>query len=201
MFFGDYMGILSGSMNLFRVYFNDPFSFNTLELSDILEEYSFDALYSDEKNVNYGFVPFEYPEKESFQDSSLLYGENILFGMRYDEKKINAKYFNLEFVALKKKFMEENRKEFLSKMDVEFIKNTLTNRLTKSAVPNSTIVEILLVPENKEAFISVQSTKIFEALSHLFKSAFDISIYQETFVELAKRVLNNPSKMDRVLQL
>lgn len=195
------MGIISGAMNLFRVYFNEPFDYNTLEMSDILEQHSFNALYSDEKNINYGFVPFEYPERESFQDSSILYGEHILFAMRYDEKRINAKYFNLEFATMKKRFMEENRKEFLTKMDIEFLKNTLTTKLSKSAVPNSTLVEIMLVPEKKEIFISVQNTKIFEALAHLFRSAFDISIYQETLIELSKRVLNNPSKMDRVLQL
>lgn len=195
------MGFLSGSMNLFRVYFNEPFVYNTLEMTDILEQYSFANMYSDEKTINYGFVPFEYPEKESFQNSSLLYGEHIIFAMRYDEKRINAKYFNLEFISMKKRFMEENRKEYLSKIDIEFLKNTLTNKLSKSAVPSSTIVEILFLPEKREIFLSNQNTKIFEALAHLFRSAFDISIYQETLIELSKRVLNNPSKLDRILQL
>jgi len=195
------MGFLSGSMNLFRVYFNEPFVYNTLEMTDILEQYSFANMYSDEKTIDYGFVPFEYPEKESFQNSSLLYGEHIIFAMRYDEKRINAKYFNLEFISMKKRFMEENRKEYLSKIDIEFLKNTLTNKLSKSAVPSSTIVEILFLPEEREIFLSNQNTKIFEALAHLFRSAFDISIYQETLIELSKRVLNNPSKLDRILQL
>jgi len=195
------MGFLSGSMNLFRVYFNEPFVYNTLEMTDILEQYSFANMYSDEKTIDYGFVPFEYPEKESFQNSSLLYGEHIIFAMRYDEKRINAKYFNLEFISMKKRFMEENRKEYLSKIDIEFLKNTLTNKLSKSAVPSSTIVEILFLPEKREIFLSNQNTKIFEALAHLFRSAFDISIYQETLIELSKRVLNNPSKLDRILQL
>jgi len=195
------MGFLSGSMNLFRVYFNEPFVYNTLEMTDILDQYSFANMYSDEKTINYGFVPFEYPEKESFQNSSLLYGEHIIFAMRYDEKRINAKYFNLEFISMKKRFMEENRKEYLSKIDIEFLKNTLTNKLSKSAVPSSTIVEILFLPEKREIFLSNQNTKIFEALAHLFRSAFDISIYQETLIELSKRVLNNPSKLDRILQL
>jgi hypothetical protein len=195
------MGFLSGSMNLFRVYFNEPFVYNTLEMTDILDQYSFANMYSDEKTINYGFVPFEYPEKESFQNSSLLYGEHIIFAMRYDEKRINAKYFNLEFISMKKRFMEENRKEYQSKIDIEFLKNTLTNKLSKSAVPSSTIVEILFLPEKREIFLSNQNTKIFEALAHLFRSAFDISIYQETLIELSKRVLNNPSKLDRILQL
>jgi hypothetical protein len=195
------MGFLSGSMNLFRVYFNEPFVYNTLEMTDILDQFSFANMYSDEKTINYGFVPFEYPEKESFQNSSLLYGEHIIFAMRYDEKRINAKYFNLEFISMKKRFMEENRKEYLSKIDIEFLKNTLTNKLSKSAVPSSTIVEILFLPEKREIFLSNQNTKIFEALAHLFRSAFDISIYQETLIELSKRVLNNPSKLDRILQL
>ncbi|MCX8083841.1 MAG: hypothetical protein N3C60_02870 [Calditerrivibrio sp.] len=195
------MGLISGSINLFRVYFNDPFRFNTLEISDILDQYSFDQLFSEEKTINYGFIPFEYPDRTSFAESSVIYGEHILFSMRYDEKRINAKFFNLELNLQKKRFMEENKKEFLSKTDIEFIKNSLNRKLAKLAIPNTTIIEILLDPDKKQIIVSNLSTKIFEALSHLMKSAFDINIYQETFVELAKKVLNDPAKIDRLLQI
>lgn len=195
------MGIVSGSMNLFRFYFNENFAFNTLEMSDILEKFSFDAFYDDGKNINYGFVPFEYPEKFSFLDSSIIYGEHILFAMRYDEKKINNKYYNTELSNMKRKFLEENRKDFLSKMDLEFLKNTLTNRLLKMAVPNTSVIEIIFLPEKKEIYLSMISSKIVEALAHLFRSAFDINIYQENLVEFSKRLLENPGKLDQVLQL
>jgi DNA recombination-dependent growth factor C len=195
------MGILSGSMNLFRIYFNEEFNLNTLEMAEVLEQYSYDKLFDEFKPVNYGFVPFEYPEMDSFLDSSILYGDNILFSVRYDEKRINSKYYKTELITMKKKFLQENKKEFLSKMDVEFLKNTLTNRLVKSSIPNTSIIEILFVPEKKEIYVSNISSKIFESIVNLFRIAFDINIYQETLVELSKRLLHNPSKVDQLLTL
>lgn len=195
------MGILLGSMNIFRLYFNEDFKYNIMEIGDILEEYSFNNFYDEEKQVNYGFVPFEYPEKISFGETSIIYGEYILFSVRYDEKRFNSRYFKTELITMKKRYMEESNKEYITKNDLEFLKNSLTNKLMKSAVPNTTIIEIVLIPEKKEIWLSVASKKIIEVISNLFRSAFDINPYQETLIEMAKRTINNPSKVDKLILL
>lgn len=195
------MGLSSGSLTFFRLYFNETIKFSITELREILDRYSFSSLYEDEKPLNYGFVPFDYPKNEDFNSGEVLFGENYVFCLRLDEKKISRKYFDIEFVKLKNQFMAENNKQNLTKTDMEFLKNTLSNKLFKNTTPSTSLTEIIFKAEHKSLFVTNISTKIFSAFEHVFKLAFDIVLYKDSLIETVRKNSKDSALVDNIARL
>lgn len=195
------MGISSGSLTFFRLYFNETFNLRVTEIREKLGNCSFSNLFQDEKPLNYGFVPFEYPKYENFDSAEILFGENYLFCLRLDEKKVSKKYFDIEFIKFKNQFVAENNKQSLTKTDIEFLKNALSANLLKNSTPSTSLVEIILRTEQREIFISNLSTKIFSAVEHLFRIAFDVVLYKDSLMEILRRNIKNSAILDSIAKL
>lgn len=194
------MGIISGSLTFFRLRFNENLKFDDEEIRNALKTYEFDKLYEDEKFINYGFVPFTFPADSDFSISDIKFGSYFLFSIRIDEKKINKKYFDIEFEKMKRDYLKENNKTALTKSDRDFIKNALNAKLLKKALPASQIVEVLFSFEKKSIYLSALNTKVMDTSEHLFRLAFDISIYKDSFLKIL-RVSGLSKLADNVLKL
>jgi DNA recombination-dependent growth factor C len=194
------MGLSSGALTFFRLRFDEKVKLSISEITNILQDWSFDEIYNDENLTNYGFVPLGFPEENDFNTSEIIYADNYIFAMRLDETKVNKKYFEIEFADKKKNFLKETGKNNLSKKDAEFIKNSLLLNMSKRTLPTTSLVEIIFKPEKNEIFVSSLSTKIFDALEHLFKAGFNISIYKDSLFETGKRTVNNPMFLDDLLK-
>lgn len=195
------MGLSSGSLTFFRLYFNETLNFGVTELRERLGNYSFSHLFEEEKQINYGFVPFEYPKYEDFDSSEVLFEENYIFCLRLDEKKISKKYFDIEFIKFKNQFMAENNKQNLTKTDMEFLKNALNSKLFKNSIPSTSLVEVIFKIEQRAVFVSNVSAKIFAALEHLFRLAFDIVLYRDSLVENLRKNSKDSALLDNIIKL
>lgn len=190
------MGLSSGSLTFFRLRFDEKIDVSVTELYEALNEWSFESIHNEDNLINYGFVPFGYPESFSFESSDVLFDNQYLFGLRFDETRINRKYFDIALADKKRDFLVETKKDRLSKKDIEFLKNALTLSMSKKTLPNTSLVEMIFKPENGTILVSTLSTKIFDALEHLFKAAFDIVIYKDSLFESAKRECIDPMVID-----
>lgn len=195
------MGLVSGSLTFFRLYFKENINFSAGEVAEILKEYSFERLYDDEKLVNYGFVPFNFPAVSSFDVAEVNFEGIDIFAVRMDEKKINKKYFDIEFENMKRKFQEENSKNFLTKMDKEFIKNALNTKLLKGTLPSTSLIEVILDQKQKCIYSSILSAKVMDILENLFRIAFDIAIYRENIVENVRKKTMDAKLVDSLMTL
>lgn len=194
------MGLLSGSLTFFRLRFKENLNFSLEETRNALKSYEFDKLYEEDKFINYGFVPFAFPIETDFDLTDIYFGSYFVFSIRIDEKKINSKYFDIEFEKMKRNYLRENNKTALTKSDKDFIKNALNAKLLKKALPATQIVEVLLSFEKKTVFLSALNTRIMDTSEHLFRLAFDISVYRDNFLETL-RVAKESHLIDNVLKL
>jgi len=193
------MGIIKGSLTFFRLGYQNEFNLSITEIAEKLKEYSFENLYDEFRTVNYGFTPFLYPTAENFDETEIFFNEYMLFTVRIDEKKINSNFFNIELEKKKKELLSQSNKEKLTKSDIDFLKNSVTKTLLNSTTPSTTIVEVILDSNNNFVYINKLNSKIFDALSHLFRIAFDINLYRESFAEILKRNLRDLSILDNLL--
>jgi hypothetical protein len=182
------MGLASGALTFFRLRFDEKIKISISEIQKILHDWSFESIYNNENLNNYGFVPLGYPENEVFESSEIIYNNKYVFSLRFDETKVNKKYFDIELADKKRNFKKETGKQQLTKKDIEFIKNTLLLNMSKRTLPTTTIVEIIFDIEENSLLVSSLSTKIFDALEHLFKAGFNINLYKDSLFETAKRV-------------
>ncbi len=190
------MGLYSGSLTFFRLFYDENITYSLSEISENLLEYSFDRFYDSSRPVNYGFVPLNYPDYADFTSSEILFDNAYVFSVRIDEKKINKKYFDIKFQEMKKEFLEQNKKDFLSKSDKEFIKNALTNKMFAETLPNTSLVEIIWEMDERQVFVSNIASKSFEAVVHLFRVAFDLNLYRDSLIESARKNISEHYKID-----
>lgn len=190
------MGLQSGALTFFRLRFDEKISVSVSELSEALKEWSFDEIHNADNLMNYGFVPFGFPDHTNFEIAEVLFGSTYVFGLRFDETRINKKFFDIALADKKREFLVEAKKDRLSKSDIEFLKNSLTLSMAKKTLPMTNLLEIVFKPETGTVLVSGISTKLFDALEHLFKAAFDIVVYRDTLLETAKRVCIDPMVID-----
>lgn len=190
------MGLSSGALTFFRLRFDEQIKISVTELYEALNEWSFETIMNEDNLINYGFVPFAYPENFSFESSDVLFDNQYVFGLRFDETRINKKYFDIALAGKKRAFLVEAKKDRLSKSDIEFLKNALTLSMAKKTLPMTNLIEIIFKPEVGTILLSGLSTKVFDAMEHLFKAAFDIVIYKDSLFESAKRVCADPMIID-----
>lgn len=192
------MGLYSGSLTFFRLFYDEDVTFSLNEIVEHLREYSFDRFYDSSRPINYGFVPLNYPEYTDFLSAEVLFDNDYVFSVRIDEKKLNKKYFDIKFQEMKKEFLEQNKKDFLSKSDKDFIKNALTNKMFAETLPTTSLVEIIWKTDKNQIFVSNIASKSFEAVVHLFRAAFEINLYRDSLFESAKRNLTEVYKIDEL---
>lgn len=195
------MGLISGSLTFFRLHFQESIKLSNQEIKLALDRYSFNNLFEEEKFVNYGFVPFDFPAQTDFLTADTDFDGLTVFGVRIDEKKINKKYYDIEFERMKSAFLLENGKTYPTKTDKEFLKNALNTKLLKSSLPTTSIVEIILNQDEKCIFVSALNSKIMDILEHLFRLAFEIAIYRESMIENIRKKTNNAKLIDNMLML
>lgn len=195
------MGLISGSLTFFRLHFQEAIKLSNQEIQLALDKYSFNNLFEEEKFVNYGFVPFDFPVQADFLTADTDFDGLTVFGVRIDEKKINKKYFDIEFERMKSAFLLENGKTYLTKTDKEFLKNALNKKLLKSSLPTTSIVEIILNQDEKCIFVSALNSKVMDILEHLFRLAFEIAIYRDSMIENIRKKTNNAKLIDDMLML
>ncbi|MBZ4672382.1 MAG: hypothetical protein JG762_612 [Deferribacteraceae bacterium] len=195
------MGLISGSLTFFRLHFQEALKLSNREIQSALEQYSFNNLFEEEKFVNYGFVPFDFPVQTDFLTAETDFDGLSVFGVRIDEKKVNKKYFDIEFERMKNAFMQENGKTYLTKTDKEFIKNALNTKLLKNSLPSTSIVEVILNQDEKCIYVSALNTKVMDILEHLFRLAFEIAVYRESMVENVRKKTGNAKLIDDMLKL
>ena len=195
------MGLNSGSLTFFRLKFDEKIRPSVSEVADLLQEWSFDKIYNDDNMINYGFVPLGYPENNNFASSEICFEQTYMFAMRFDEKRLNKKFFEIELAEKKKEFILQSGKNKLTKSDMDFIKNGLLLTMSKQTLPVTSILEIIFKPEKNVIYISGISNKIFDAVEHLFKGSFDIIVYRDSIVNTAKSVLQNPGDVDELINV
>jgi hypothetical protein len=194
------MGLETGTLTFFRLRFDEKIKLSISEITKILEEWTFDKIYNDDNLTNYGFVPLKYPEFNDFKIAEICFEQTYIFAMRMDEKKLNKQFFNIELSNKKKEFLIQSNKNNISKSDIEFIKNSLLLTMSKKTLPVTSIIEIIFKPEKNIILVSKISNKIFDALEHLFKAAFDIVIYRDSIINTAKSQQIVPEDIDALLK-
>ncbi|KAA0258685.1 hypothetical protein FHQ18_05880 [Deferribacter autotrophicus] len=193
------MGLLKGNLTFFKLKYEGNFPSLLTEVIDKLNNFSFDKIYDDLKYINYGFIPFDYPEFESFENAEITFGEYYIFSLRIDEKKVNNNFFLIEFEKAKKQLKHESGKEKLNKSDIEFLKSAVTKKILKDTPPATNLVEVIVDVNNSSIFVSKLNGKILDAITHLFKVAFDLNVYRETLIETIKSKIDDLTIVDDLI--
>ncbi|MGA1847576.1 hypothetical protein [Deferribacter abyssi] len=193
------MGILKGNLSFFKLKYEGSFPNLLTEVIDRLSNFSFDNIYDELKYINYGFVPFNYPEFESFESAEITFGEYFVFSIRIDEKKVNNNFFLIEFEKAKKQLKQESGKNKLNKSDIEFLKSSVTKKILKDTPPSTNIIEIIIDINHSSIFASKLNSKVLDTITHLFNAAFDLNVYRETLLETIKANIDDLTILDDLI--
>ena len=139
----------------------------------------------DTKEENMGFChPFS-GEPNLNHVQSLIYDNNLLFGLRFDKKKIPATFLKLQLLNALESLGhgledEQGRVKKISKKIKDSLKEKLKEELLKMSVPNIRLIEIMWNLENNEIWLFSASTTVCEAFEKLFLEAFELPLVELT---------------------
>lgn len=116
---------------------------------------------------------------------SLIYDNALLFGLRFDKKKIPATFLKLQLLnaleSLGHGIEDENgRVKKVSKKIKDAVKDKLKEELLRATLPSIRIIEIMWNLDNNEIWLFSTSSSIKDEFEKLFFEAFELSLIELT---------------------
>lgn len=116
---------------------------------------------------------------------SLIYDNSLLFGLRFDKKKIPATFLKLQLMntleSLGHGLEDENgRTKKVSKKIRDSLKEKLKEELLRVTLPSIRLIEVLWHLDNNEIWLLSTSSSIAQEFEKLFFDAFEFSLIEIT---------------------
>ena len=119
-----------------------------------------------------GWVPFETPYRPDFVTQSFTYGEDMVFGLRIDQKKLPAKVIKRELeIAIENKKKEQGR-DFISRSEKLELKEQVIDILMSKTPFNTDIHHVCWNPNTCEVLLFTTTKAAQELFETLFFKSF-----------------------------
>ena len=151
-------------------------------IEEKMEEFFISPLrIEDNREESFGFChPFTgEPQLNSIHN--LIYDNSLLFGLRFDSKKIPTTFLRLQMLNAMESLghgqEDETRKiKKISKKVRDTLKEKLKEELLRSSLPNIRLIEILWNFDNNEIWLFSTSSSVVTAFEKLFYEAFGLTL-------------------------
>jgi hypothetical protein len=184
---GEKMTISSGSFALRRFRLLTPSKDTPLPwITEKIEKFFIYPLrVDDSKEESVGFCHPFTGEPNLNNIHSLIYENALLFGLRFDKKKIPATFLKLQLLnaleSLGHGQEDENGKtKKVSKKIRDTLKDKLKEELLKVTLPSVRLIEILWHLDSNEIWLLSTSSSVCEEFEKIFFDAFGLALIQIT---------------------
>ncbi len=138
------MSILSSTVSITRYRIEGEIKDSIIEtVSSGLKKNTIVEIDKDVHETSIGWTTFENPYIPDFENTSIVYGNYIVFSLRIDKKSIPSKLVKKIYTIEVDKKLKESNREFISRNEKKQIKDNVIQLLNLRIPPTPNVYDIM----------------------------------------------------------
>jgi len=173
------MGFLNRSVSFSRFKTSKKVSYGTENLRERIKKNAFrEVEENSEEEISIGWVALnDWIDNKFEETSSFLKASFISLSLRVDKRKVPKQAIYTQYrKRLAERYTEEEQR--LTKEDRENIKEAVTARLLRRAIPTTQIYDMIWNTHTNEVFFTSTSEKLCLTFFEIFNKTFDCTLIQ-----------------------
>jgi DNA recombination-dependent growth factor C len=191
------MGILSSAASVTRYKVEGKIESGVMEtVTQALRKHAVREIDDDAADKSVGWTSFEHPFQPTFEGSSFVFGNLLVFSLRIDRKSIPPKLLKKHITLETSERLAKTKQRFLTKDEKQALKDKVITNLSIRLLSTPNVYDLIWDYENAGVSFFSNLRSANEELETLFKRSFNLSLIR-IFPYTAADLMSGLSDHDR----